>query len=104
MSTDLRVERITLGVWMWANPTIEVSLPVVRFTPGDGDNLYQDSPYQIIQLDSQPIFFSVKMTVPQNATQGWIMVAPVDKVNPGVTIYYDGFSLTKGEFDLMPPH
>ena len=104
MSTSLRGERVTLGVWMWANHPIEVSLPVVRFTPGDGDNPYQDSPGQTIQLGTQPVFFCVPMTVPQNATRGWIMVAPVDQVKPGVTIYYDSFSLAKGEFGLTPPH
>jgi hypothetical protein len=43
------------------------------------------------------------MTVPQHATRGMIVVAPVEQASPGTKIYYDGFSLANGEFSTAPP-
>lgn len=95
-----RDSTLTLGFWAWAPKQVKINSPQVIFYTGE-KLIY--SPSQKIILDTQPRFYTILITVPENSGRGWIKIRPGSSKKINVPVFFDGFVLAAGNFDESPP-
>ncbi len=96
---SLRKKTLTLGVWIWADKSVQIDLPIIQYRTPNG---LEKSPSQQIQVGAAPVFYTTTFYIPYEAGHTWLI--PLPKISKeSVRIYYDGFVLTEGEFSLSPP-
>jgi hypothetical protein len=99
LTEALRGQTVTLGMWGWTDSQEPQSgyLPVllIATTQGVPDT---SSPYQKILLTTQPTYYSITTTLPENTARLWLaLTAPVKpaKATTTSTLFLDEISLTK---------
>jgi len=86
---------VTLGVWMWADRPVTARTPVLA-TQGNAF-------FDFVQLTTEPVFYTVKGKLDENAARLWVSVDPKPVEDPTALIYYDGFVLAEGIHSLDSP-
>jgi hypothetical protein len=95
----LRKKTLTLGVWIWADAPVQVSLPIITYRTPDG---LAGSAQQIIQIGTTPAFYVTTFHIPYEAGHTWL--TPLPAYPEGIAhIYYDGFVLAEGAHSSAPP-
>jgi hypothetical protein len=101
--STLRGKTVTVGAWMWANSPLKASPPRLRFVVDAGKQIAYERGSQIT-LTAAPSFYSRTLTIPEDASRGWIELVS-QKGTPGSesVVYYDGLVLALGEFQGQSP-
>lgn len=91
---SIRGKKITLGAWIWADKRIEIYSPTLVYFDGTYGRYYKR-----ITIDTQPVFYKIKTTIPSDIGRIWVSLDPIitEPASP-TTIYYDGLVLANGMF------
>jgi len=90
---ELYGKDVTLGVWMWANQSIEISTP----TLGTPSSRYSES----VEVGEKPRFFGLQATLTDTNQRIWISLPRLKSSSANdVQIYYDGFVFVEGHQPL----
>lgn len=79
---QIRGNRVTLGVWMWASQPVQANLPWIMA------DSFQPLKH-IVELGTEPVFFAYQLDIPSDATRIWIALKPSLKSENNVTFFYD---------------
>ncbi len=95
--TQLSQATITLGAWLWADPTTPGNANAQFAVAGPGGYAASTG----IALTSQPTFHAVTLTLPTNLDSAFIQlyIVQVPSTQP-MRVFADGFTLVKGERPL----
>ncbi|MBU0673002.1 MAG: hypothetical protein KJ732_08260, partial [Candidatus Margulisbacteria bacterium] len=91
---NLQGQSVTYGVWIWADEPAEIRSPSLNFG-------YQ-SVSEDISVGNTPQFYAFTADVPEDAWRMWITLSPFHETKD-LTVFYDGFVLTRGEFSSNQP-
>jgi hypothetical protein len=92
----LRGKTVTLGVWGWADETIQAKAPAVRFATVDRG--FVDTAKVPIRVWSKPFFYRTVIGVPSNAAYAMVIPPYVSLKGTRAKLYFDGFVLVEGEY------
>jgi len=96
LPVDEKTQKITVGVWVWADKSAEVPFLRLEF---DGTDQIQIGK---VAVSDTPIFLAASATIPKNFRTGVLRV-DVGAPDSDLTIYWDCFILVPGEHDVVNP-
>ena len=95
--TRLGGKTVTLGVWMWVSPEYTPLTPIALRTPTL--NIGAESFYETVQVGTNPVFYSFKVSLPEKINKAWLALFPI-KRDDSLLVFYDGLVLAEGAFPL----
>jgi 4-amino-4-deoxy-L-arabinose transferase-like glycosyltransferase len=90
---ESRGEAVTLGAWIWSTQPVQIIAPRIR------TNVWTAPPPVWLEVGPEPTFYSVAITVPDNAPYLFCQLesaASSAAGEKGATIYYSGVVLARG--------
>ncbi|GAP09599.1 4-amino-4-deoxy-L-arabinose transferase [Bellilinea caldifistulae] len=94
--THLATQKITAGVWIWANEITEIPFFRLEF---NGENLL---PVEKVTISQKPVFLAVSTSAPQDFRTAVLRV-DIGDVNDNIKIYWDCFVLIPGDHRVSNP-
>jgi len=99
--SNIKEKQITYGSWIWADSTLEINAPILRFFDG---RVVTETHSPEMSVSSTPRFFRFVTEVPDLATRVCVIINPKNFSNESNNIYYDGFVLVDGVYSDSPPY
>lgn len=96
LPVDEKIQKITVGVWVWADRSTEVPFLRLEF---DGTDQIQIGK---IAVSETPQFFAASASLPKNFRTG-VLKVDVGTIDENLEIYWDCFILLPGTYDVFNP-